>query len=123
MEALFANPIEQTMLDCDHFTLLRGEAGARLGAILNAALAPAAIVDAASAIVVDLIHEILPDVPVAAITPDRSMDELGATSMDRVEVATRAMEALGITVPHRELSGVASIGALIAVLRRHAGHG
>ena len=119
-DALFVVPIERVAVDCDHFGLLRGSAGQRVGSVISMACSGA---DRVRNVVLSLVREILPDVPTEAITPDCSMDDLGATSMDRVEVATRAMETLGITVPNRKLSGITSIGALIDLMRRHAGHG
>ncbi|MGE0415777.1 MAG: alpha/beta fold hydrolase, partial [Acetobacteraceae bacterium] len=123
-ERLFAAPIARVAIDCDHFALLRGSNGARVAALLTEKppiAAPAT--DRVHDVVVALIREMLPDVPADLVTPDRSMTELGATSIDRVEVATLAMETLGITVPHQDLAGVGSIGALIAVLQQHMPHG
>ena len=49
------------------------------------------------------------------------MTELGANSIDRVEVTLAAMAVLGIDIPPRDLVGLATIDALIDVLHRHAG--
>jgi acyl transferase domain-containing protein/thioesterase domain-containing protein/acyl carrier protein len=119
-ETLLASPIRRVALPCDHFGVLRPEP---LRRIREALAAPAAAGDPVEATVLALVREVLPDVPPEAVTPERSMSELGANSMDRVEVATRAMESLGIVAPHSELLGLATIGALIDVLRRHLPHG
>jgi polyketide biosynthesis acyl carrier protein len=117
-EHLFPGGISRVGIACDHFALLRGENGARIAALLAA---PAG--DRVRDVVLSLVRDILPDIAPDLVTPDRSMTELGATSIDRVEVATMAMETLGVTVPHQELAGVGSIGELIAVLRRHVPRG
>lgn len=119
-EALFAAPIRRIALPCDHFGVLRPEPLRRIREVLAA---PAAAPDSVAETVLELLREVLPDAPPETITLDRSMSELGANSMDRVEVATRAMESLGIVAPHSELLGLATIGALIDVLRRHLPHG
>ncbi|ATQ70575.1 hypothetical protein CQW49_21485 (plasmid) [Methylosinus trichosporium OB3b] len=115
-DALFASPIRRVPLPCDHFGVLRAEPLRRIGEALAAP-------DPVESVVLALLREVLPDVPPAALALDRSMSELGANSMDRVEVATRAMETLHIVVPHAELTGLATIGALIDVLRRRLAHG
>lgn len=117
-DALFVAPMRVIPLACDHFSLFRGEAADALRAHL--ADAPA---DRVTEIVLALVRETLPDVPADLVVPARSMTELGATSIDRVDVATLAMESLGVRVPNEALAGVASIGDLIDLLRQHAGHG
>jgi acyl carrier protein len=63
--------------------------------------------------VMEAILSVLPDVPMEDLRPERSLVELGATSIDRVEVAMAAMEALGLVMRPAELAGIATIGALI----------
>jgi acyl transferase domain-containing protein/thioesterase domain-containing protein/SAM-dependent methyltransferase len=126
-EALLPSPPRIVARDCDHFALLRGADAAWLGETLAALPEPGAgpaDVERArvTALVVELVRRMLPDVPPGAVVPERSMSELGATSMDRVEVATLAMEALGIVVPNRELAGAGTIGGLIDILCRHGVH-
>ena len=119
-DALFAAPIKRIALPCDHFALLKGEMGQRVGTCI----ATPTVADDGRArvqeVVLALVREILPDAPPEAVVPERSMTELGATSIDRVEVATLAMETLGLKIPNRDLAGVQSIGDLIDVLHRHA---
>ena len=136
-DRLFAAGITQVDIDCGHFDLLRGTngaiIGARLGTITDAR--PAATIGTRLAqppdsalyvrvrdVVVGLVRETLPEVDPDLVTLDRTMSELGATSIDRVEVATLAMETLSLTVPNQELAGVASIGELVDLLHRHARH-
>jgi acyl transferase domain-containing protein/acyl carrier protein/thioesterase domain-containing protein/nucleoside-diphosphate-sugar epimerase len=59
---------------------------------------------------------ILPDVPDDAITLEVRLKDLGANSLDRVEVATCAMEELELSVPRTRLAGVDSLQSLVEVL-------
>ncbi|WP_433498357.1 phosphopantetheine-binding protein [Sphaerimonospora sp. CA-214678] len=64
--------------------------------------------------------ELLPDVEPELVTEDRSLTDLGCNSIDRAEVVSMTMEDLGVSVPVREFADVHDIGALAAVLRKHA---
>lgn len=55
------------------------------------------------------ILEVLPDLDPQEITPQRSLAELGANSVDRMEVLTMTMESLGISLP---LLGFAKAGTI-----------
>ena len=55
------------------------------------------------------------------MTIERSLTELGANSVDRVEVVMYSAEDLGLDVPRAELHGARNLADLVAVLRRHAG--
>lgn len=63
--------------------------------------------------------EVLVDVDPEQVTPERSLLELGANSLDRVEVAMLSMEALELRIPPQELAGVANLGELTRLLSRH----
>lgn len=63
---------------------------------------------------------VLPDVQPGDITPETALGDLGANSVDRVEVTLYSMEELGLKVPPGELHGVANLGGLVDVLCRHA---
>ncbi|WGF87503.1 SDR family NAD(P)-dependent oxidoreductase [Marinivivus vitaminiproducens] len=126
-DALVPTPVVRIGLECDHFGLFKGDVGRELGERM---IAPGIDGEAGSTgrkpiedVVIGLVRDILPDVPAEAVTVDRSMSELGATSIDRVEVATLAMETLGLAVPNRELAEVGTIDQLIDVLHRHASRG
>ena len=120
-DRLFAAKITQVAIDCGHFELLRGANGAAIGTYLAQAPDNACFARVRD-VVVALVRETLPDVDPDLVTLDRTMSELGATSIDRVEVATLAMETLGLTVPNQELAGVGSIGTLVDLLHRHLEH-
>jgi polyketide biosynthesis acyl carrier protein len=64
--------------------------------------------------------EVLPHLDPAEVTLDGNLTDLGANSIDRADVATLAMEKLGIAVPVGEFQGVNDIRSLVAVLRKHA---
>jgi polyketide biosynthesis acyl carrier protein len=62
------------------------------------------------------ILEILPQVSPKAISPDKSLVDLGANSVDRMEVVTLTMEDLGVKIPLMSFAGVSDIGGLVSVL-------
>jgi polyketide biosynthesis acyl carrier protein len=51
-----------------------------------------------------------------AITSDRSLRDLGANSLDRVEIVTLTMEDLGLRFALRELKDAGNIGGLVRLL-------
>lgn len=53
------------------------------------------------------------------VTIDKSMTDLGANSVDRVEVVMYAVEELGIDVPRAELHGARNLAGLVEILKRH----
>lgn len=65
------------------------------------------------------IAEVLGDVPIDQITADKSMVELGANSVDRLEVTTLSMAALGLQIPLMSFANVQNIGGLVDVLHQH----
>jgi polyketide biosynthesis acyl carrier protein len=62
------------------------------------------------------IIRILPDLPPETITIEKSLTDLGANSIDRVEVATYSMEDLDIVIPRVELRQASNIRDLVDVL-------
>ncbi len=62
------------------------------------------------------ILRLLPDLPSEAVTPQASLVDLGANSIDRVEVATYSMEELNVVVPRVELRGATNIAGLVEIL-------
>jgi len=68
------------------------------------------------AVVKAKVLEVLIDVDPSTVTPDRRLTDLGANSIDRVEIAMLAMEALGISIPAHALHGVKDLRGLIDVL-------
>ena len=146
-DALVGGPLEVQAIDCDHFSLVLEPHASRLAAGIRAVLGsaapakrlpasgplasgslvagssmdgpPAGSREHVARVVLDQVRRGLPEVLSAEIRPERSMTELGATSIDRVEVTLAAMEALGADIPPRDLAGLPNIDALIDVLHRH----
>ena len=54
----------------------------------------------------------------AAIEPTRSMKDLGANSLDIVEVVSRSMRELKVKVPRSELAKLTNIEGLVDTLYR-----
>ena len=52
----------------------------------------------------------------ATVDPDKSMKELGANSLDIVEVVSRSMRELKVKVPRSELSKLTNINGLVDLL-------
>lgn len=65
--------------------------------------------------------KVLTGIDPATVTLERSLTELGANSVDRVEVVLYSAEDLDLDVPRAELHGARNLADLVAVLRRHAG--
>ena len=65
------------------------------------------------------ILEILPDVAPDTVSLDRSLVDLGANSVDRMEVVTLSMEALDLKIPLMSFARVDNIEGLVAVLFEH----
>jgi polyketide biosynthesis acyl carrier protein len=62
------------------------------------------------------VRDVLPEVSEADIRPDRSMRDLGANSLDRMDVLVASIDELGIEVPVSEFAEVKSIGGLVDAL-------
>ncbi|MGI6668759.1 MAG: acyl carrier protein [Acetivibrionales bacterium] len=63
-----------------------------------------------------VVSEILPDVDSGAVTQDKSLKELGANSIDRVEIVTMVLENLNIKMSPVELGGISNIEGLVDAL-------
>src|SRR5688572_20422102 len=71
-------------------------------------------------VVVENIVDNLEDVARGDIHPEKSMKDLGANSLDIVEVVSCSMRDLKIKVPRSELAGIENIGQLVDLLHRVA---
>ena len=67
-------------------------------------------------VVKKVIMEVLPDVTPEMIAIDKNLKDLGANSIDRIEVVTISMEELGIKLPLMSFSRVCNIQGLVEVL-------
>lgn len=64
------------------------------------------------------LSEAVDGLSVEAIDPGRSMKELGANSLDIVEVVSSSMRELKVKVPRAELSKLTNIDQLVDLLHR-----
>lgn len=60
--------------------------------------------------------EVCPEIVAADVTREASMKELGASSLDMVEVVSVSMRELGVRVARQELGGLKNIGGLVDLL-------
>ncbi|WP_127570484.1 acyl carrier protein [Paenibacillus xylaniclasticus] len=67
-------------------------------------------------IVKGCICEVLPDLKNHHFQYEDRLVDLGADSVDRAEIVTRAMEALSLQIARVELSGVKNVGELADAL-------
>jgi acyl carrier protein len=68
------------------------------------------------AVVIKHLVDSLDDLDPAAIDTTRSMKDLGANSLDIVEVVSRTMRELRIKVPRSELAKLSNIDGLVDLL-------
>lgn len=67
-------------------------------------------------VVKNVIMEVIPDLTPEMISIDKSLKELGANSIDRMEVVTLSMEALKLRLPLMSFAAVTNIEGLVEVL-------
>ncbi|MDQ0059008.1 acyl carrier protein [Paenibacillus harenae] len=67
-------------------------------------------------IVKESIGEILFDLDLSLVQPQHSLKELGANSIDRMEITVRAMEMLSLKIPLVEFGKVSNIQGLVDIL-------
>ena len=57
------------------------------------------------------------DVAPDTVTMGKSLTDLGANSVDRVEIVTMTMEDLGLKIPFMSFAGASNIEDLVEILR------
>jgi len=67
-------------------------------------------------VVKSVIKEILPKATDEQILPTNSLKDIGANSVDRMEIVTFSMEELNIKLPLIKFANVTNIGELVEVL-------
>ena len=72
------------------------------------------------AVVTKHLMEAVDGLDAAAIEPMRSMKDLGANSLDIVEVVSRSMRELKVKVPRSELAKLTNIDGLVDTLHKAA---
>jgi polyketide biosynthesis acyl carrier protein len=63
---------------------------------------------------------ILPDARPEEIEIDGSLTDLGANSIDRVEIVLYSLQQLGLKIPAPELHGLKNLRAVVDLFYRHA---
>jgi acyl carrier protein len=70
------------------------------------------------AIVLKHLHELVPATQSREITGATTMRDLGADSLDLVDVASRSMQELQVKIPRSELGKIHTLDDLVGVLHR-----
>ena len=69
-------------------------------------------------IVLRHLHELVPGTQNTPIDLGTPLVELGADSLDLVDVASRSMQEMGVTIPRSEIGRIRTLGDLVDVLLR-----
>ncbi|MEU0880584.1 phosphopantetheine-binding protein [Lentzea sp. NPDC005914] len=64
--------------------------------------------------------DVLPDLDEGRIRLDRSMKDLGANSIDRMDVVIGVQDELGVTVPAAAMKDVHDLRSLVVALQAHS---
>lgn len=64
---------------------------------------------------------VLPGTRADQIDPDASLSDLGANSLDRMDIVTMSQDELGIDVPAAAFADVRNLRQLVDVLHAHRG--
>lgn len=76
--------------------------------------------EAVAAVVKKHLMEVVPDITESDIDLSKSMKDLGANSLDMVEVVSCAMRELKVKVPRSELSKLTNMDGLVDMLHTAA---
>lgn len=68
------------------------------------------------ALVRSTIRDVLTDVPASEVVAERNLRDLGANSLDRMDITVSVIEELGLPMDPADLSAANSIGALVDLL-------
>jgi polyketide biosynthesis acyl carrier protein len=79
--------------------------------------------EAIAQIVREAISSILPNVPPEKVVTHRSLTDLGADSVDRIEILLTVMSRIGIDEPISNFSNISTIDALVDYLHRGVSSG
>jgi len=72
--------------------------------------------DGVARLVVEVVTEILPAVAPAEVTGHRHLKDLGADSVDRVEIIGSLLDRLGLNEPLSRFAGLPDLDAVIDLL-------
>lgn len=70
------------------------------------------------AVVASAVHDIVPDVAADEIRPTQHLRDLGADSVDRVEIIGAVLEELGVEEPLSSFSDLPDIDAMVDLLQQ-----
>ncbi|MBQ9388404.1 MAG: acyl carrier protein [Lachnospiraceae bacterium] len=66
----------------------------------------------------EIVAEVL-DIDPAEVTTDKNFEkDLGANSLDRVEIVMKLEDELGVQVPDEDLEGIVTVGDAVAKLEK-----
>lgn len=68
-------------------------------------------------VVCNHICEVLPELSRAEITEERTLEQLGANSMDRADILMDIMDTLSLNIPRVEMFGPKTVAEIIALLK------
>ncbi|SYX85253.1 acyl carrier protein [Paenibacillus alvei] len=68
-------------------------------------------------IIVEHIREVLPELAGKQITQEDSLRELGANSVDRMEILVSVMQTLGVKIPMIKFGKASNIGDLVHIFQ------
>jgi len=83
---------------------------------MSNAMTKAAVFDVVKNNILDILPKVQPDM----VTIEKSLSDLGANSVDRMEVVTLSMEDLSVKIPLLSFAGVTNIEGLVDVLFNNA---
>ncbi|WP_421845178.1 phosphopantetheine-binding protein [Mycobacterium sp.] len=78
--------------------------------------------DEVFAVVRSVVLQVLPDIDPSSVQHDAALSDLGANSVDRLDVSMGAMAALDLQIPMAEFAGISNLAGLVEVLRTHQGN-
>ena len=70
------------------------------------------------AVVLKHLHALVPGTADLTITGETTLADLGADSLDLVDVASRSMQELKVKIPRSEIGRIRTLDDLVAVLDR-----
>lgn len=73
-------------------------------------------------VLTSIFEEIIPEVDVSAVTPEASLRDLGANSIDRAEIITDTMEQVGVSLPMVNFADAKNVGEIADIIAAGQAH-
>ncbi|HEY0189505.1 MAG TPA: acyl carrier protein [Kofleriaceae bacterium] len=67
-------------------------------------------------LILDALHEVVPETAGVAAVPSDSMEDLGANSLDRADIVMMVLERMNLAIPLTETVGPRNLGELAQLL-------